>query len=67
MKKFALTLSFVCLGLTAYPLTNTISEFELLLRDCIGLAFDVDSSVDGGISYEVFEAIVSACESNNEN
>jgi len=77
MKKFVLTLVFV-FAIGSFSFANNHVEKTLTLniektvtqeykvvdavaKDCIGLAFAVDD-IMGGISYEMFDAIVSACE-----
>ena len=56
MKNLILTLAFIFAGTFAYD-----ANASMLSNSCIDLAFAVDDAV-GGISYEVFDAIVTACE-----
>ena len=57
MKNLILTLAFIFTGTFAYDANATI-----LSNKCIDLAFAVDDAVEGGISYETFDAIVTMCE-----
>lgn len=57
MKNLILTLAFIFTGAFAYDANATI-----LSNECIDLAFAVEDIVGFEIPYEMFEAIVTACE-----
>lgn len=61
MKNLFLTLVFTLSGAFAFNANATEINEEVLAIDCIGFAFDLEECF-GKFSYELFDAIVTACE-----
>lgn len=57
MKNLILTLAFIFLGTFAYDASAT-----MLSNGCIDLAFAVEDIVGHRLPYDMFSAIVEACE-----
>lgn len=62
MKKVALTIAMIAFGVSSVAHAAPQEEDTFIVMDCIGLAHDIDTAM-GGISYELFDAIVQNCES----